>query len=391
MNTKELLRILSLVNSYLKDELDSVAKQELEAWINSSPENKALLESLMDETVREKKLEKMQTHDVAQSWERIKKQAALDQAKRFPYRKYIAVAAAVILLIAGVFLFPIKKDIIQQPSAMVTNDVPPGSNKAVLTLANGQKVFLDSVGKGTINRQGNVKIIKVGGGQLNYTAPEDEKVETVYNTISTPRGGQYQVILSDGTKVWLNADSWMKYPVAFTGKERSVEITGEVFFDVAPDAKHPFIVTVNDMQIKVLGTQFNVNAYSDEASVNTTLSEGSIQVRSATGDSLIAAPGEQVQLNPSGRLNLIKHVDLDEVLSWKRGLFVFHQAELTEIMKSLSRWYDVRVEYLNGYRSENHYTGIIRRQANLSDALKILELTSGAHFEISNRTIVIKK
>jgi ferric-dicitrate binding protein FerR (iron transport regulator) len=389
MSLKNLFRISSLINRYLKGKLDDVSEQELQDWINASSANKELFESLTDEAKRDQKLQKMQAHDVARSWGKIQKQTVAAKVKHPSYLKYIAAAVAVILLVAGIFLFP-KKNMTEQPN-MTMHDVPPGSNKAILTLANGSKVFLASVQKGVINQQGNIQIIKLDSGQLSYKAPEDGKIETAYNTIATPRGGQYQIILSDGTKVWLNADSRMRYPVAFTGKERVVDIAGEAFFEVAPDTKHPFIVTVNDMQIRVLGTQFNVNAYPDEPSVNTTLSEGSIQVQNAAGNTIVATPGEQVQLNPSGGLKLIKNADLDEALAWKRGLFVFHQAELTEIMRALSRWYDVSVEYLNGYRSPNHYTGIIRRQANLSDALRILELTSGAHFEIKDRTIIIKK
>src|SRR5699024_5260550 len=208
------------------------------------------------------------------------------------------------------------------------------------------------------------------------------KTDIAYNSLTTPRGGQYQLTLPDGTKVWLNAASSIRYPTAFTEHERQVKITGEAYFEVAKDAHKPFIVTVDNMEVKVLGTRFNINAYADETTINTTLLEGSVKVVSSTDNirSLILNSGQQVQLDKVGQMELVKNADVGEVSAWKKGLFVFHSDELPAIMRRLSRWYDVEVEYKNNTVPTTHFTGAIQRDVNISEVLKMFELTGGVRF-----------
>lgn len=322
-----------------------------------------------------------------------------DRPKRIGLRRPLAVAATVagIIALSLVGYLWYKNAGVQQAattSQVVQNDVLPGGNKATLTLANGSTVILNQAAKGVLATQGRSKIVLQDSGRLVYEA-EDKSASAEappgYNTLTTPRGGQYQLCLPDGTDVWLNAASSIKYPTRFQGNERKVAITGEAYFEVAENAALPFIVTVNDMQIKVLGTHFNVNAYSDETSIKTTLLEGKINVQAAGGKNLMVAPGQQVQLKKDGKLVLVKEVDMDEELAWKNGLFVFHQDGLNSIMRRLSRWYDVQVEYDKGQVPESHFTGAIRRQENISKVLNMLELTGGAKFKISGDRIIVSE
>ncbi|MBX6379370.1 MAG: DUF4974 domain-containing protein [Thermoflavifilum aggregans] len=319
-----------------------------------------------------------------------------NRPKRIGLRRPLAIAATVAGIIALSFAGYLwyKNAGVQQAattSQVVQNDVLPGGNKATLTLANGSTVILNQAAKGVLATQGRSKIVLQDSGRLVYEV-EDKSASAAppgYNTLTTPRGGQYRIRLPDGTDVWLNAASSIKYPTSFQGNERKVAITGEAYFEVAANASHPFIVMVNDLQIKVLGTHFNVNAYSDESSIKTTLLEGRITVQTAGGKSLMVAPGQQVQLKKDGKLILVNNVDMEEELAWKNGLFVFHQDDLNSIMRRLSRWYNVQVEYEKGQVPESHFTGAIRRQENLSKVLNMLELTGGAKFKISGDKIIV--
>lgn len=313
----------------------------------------------------------------------------------YPLRK-IAVAAAVIFLVGSIALFVVDKayqDKGAGPQKVAVRNKPrqilPGSNKAVLTLNNGKQIVLDSSSTGLIANDGDATVQKQSG-QLKYTAtqanPAADKI--AYNTLSTPRGGQYKILLPDGTKVWLNAASQITYPTVFAGNDREVSIKGEVYFEVAHNAAKPFIVkTDNNMQVRVLGTHFDVNAYPDENVIKTTLLEGSVRVTSAA-DVQMLKPGEQMQLTGNGKLKVVKDVDIEGIMGWKEGVFNFNDADITSIMRQLSRWYDIDVVY-NGAMPNDLFTAIISRSNNISQVLSMLESTLRVHFNIQNRTIYV--
>jgi len=320
----------------------------------------------------------------------------LPQMRRlYPLRK-IAVAAAVILLIGSIAFFADKVYLNKSSKRqeIVVHNKPrlilPGSNKAVLTLNNGKQIALDSSSTGLIANDGDATVQKQAGGQLKYTAIQAKPIadKIAYNTLSTPRGGQYKILLPDGTKVWLNAASRITYPTVFTGNDREVSIKGEVYFEVAHNAAKPFIVkTDNNMQVRVLGTHFDVNAYSDENIIKTTLLEGSVKVTSASDEQMLK-PGEQMQLSGNGRLKVVKDVDMESIMGWKEGVFNFNDADITFIMRQLSRWYDIDVVY-NGAMPKDLFTAIISRNNNISQVLSMLESTLRVHFNIQNRTIYV--
>jgi ferric-dicitrate binding protein FerR (iron transport regulator) len=291
-------------------------------------------------------------------------------------------AAAVLLLVTGssvwlVFRQPATKEI-----AMV-KDVTPGRTGAILTLANGDIIELDSLKNGVIATQQGTSLI-LQNGTLSYNAKDAADVS--YNTIRTPKARQFQVVLPDGSEVWLNAGSSLKYPTAFI-KGRVVEISGEAYFEVTKNAAMPFKVKMNEQAaVEVLGTKFNVNAYSDEKSIDATLLEGSVRVN-AGAQKVILRPGQQAQLN--GTLTVNDHVNTDQVIAWKTGIFNFDGLGIEAVMRQLSRWYDIEVIYEQGIPSTKFY-GEIGRNLNLSQVLEGLKL-SGVHFRIENgqRLIVL--
>lgn len=303
----------------------------------------------------------------------------------------ISIAASIFgILLVATFLL-INKNVARHAVKTETNDrkfkndVDPGGNKATLTLADGSVILLDDAKNGILAQQGASKVIKLDG-KLLYDLTAIDTRQIVYNTITTPRGGQYQLELPDGSVVWLNATSSIRFPTSFVEMERRVEITGEAYFEVAKNANKPFVVSVNGSEIQVLGTHFNINAYSDEEIMKTTLLEGSIKFVSAN-DNHILQPGQQSQLTKGGAVKVLNKVDVDEVVAWKNGLFSFENAGIEAIMRQLSRWYDVEVDYRG--RPDDLFIAEMNRNIKLSDALKALELTGKVSFEIEGKKIIV--
>jgi ferric-dicitrate binding protein FerR (iron transport regulator) len=311
-------------------------------------------------------------------------------------RAWFRYAAAAVFIIAVGILAVVKYADRQQPKRVVAivkiDDVLPGRERAVLTLANGKAIILDSA-QGNIMKQGDLTVNNLNG-KLGY---EGKDKEVQYHTLSTPKGGQYKLRLPDGTDVWLNAASSITYPTAFTGNDRKVTVTGEVYFEVAKDKTKPFKVNVdNKSEVEVLGTHFNINSYGDDGSIKTTLLEGSVKVSSGIPDksgqagnreSAILKPGEQVSLSQPSQLSHPIPVQTDEVMAWKNGLFNFNQADLKMVMAQLSRWYDIDVKY-EGDIPAHTFRGKITRDLKLSQVVKILE-DVGVKFKIEGRTLVV--
>lgn len=316
--------------------------------------------------------------------------------KRRTLWRMAAAAAVVLMLMGGGYLWYYNPQGHQtrREAVPLAKEILPGGTHAVLTLGNGKQITLNAVAGGALARQGRMQVIKLGSGQLAYRpiGGSARLGEVQYNTLATPRGGQYQLILPDGSKVWLNAASSIRFPTAFTGKVREVAITGEAYFEIAPDAGKPFIVTNGTVSIRVLGTHFNVNAYEDETRTKVTLLEGKVKVTTANGASAMLTSNKQAIIGKDSQtITVRKDVDVDETMAWKNGLFVFHNDDLVTIMRRLQRWYDVEVKYEYNQAAASHFTGAIRRDVKLSEVFKMLELTGGAHFLIEGRTIIVKQ
>lgn len=310
--------------------------------------------------------------------------------------RMIRYSAAVVILIAlgiGAYFQLLHKrtggSITEQKSEVRSKHaIQPGTNTAVLTLANGSKITLDSTTQGTLAQQGNVQVVKLANGQLAYHTDGTRTHEVLYNTMTTPRGGQYQLRLPDGTHVWLNAASGITYPTAFTGNERKIKLTGEAYFEVAKNPKQPFKVVVNDMEVEVLGTHFNVMAYDDESTIRTTLVEGKVKVSQGSG-SVQVLPSQQAVLEKNNRRLSVGAGDVEEAIAWKNGLFQFHEADILTIMKQLSRWYNVEVE-VSGPLPQGHYSGSFRRQSAITQILNMLELPGDLQFIVEGKKVIIK-
>jgi hypothetical protein len=325
----------------------------------------------------------------------------IHSVRRYAFR-WRSVAAAVLIVLAGsvyLFLQRSEPDIVAKNvghPAQLINDIAPGHSGAILTLGNGKTIVLDSAHNGLLVNQGRINIIKQNG-QITYQNGLNSENNVMYNTMTTPKGRQYQLVLSDGSQVWLNAASSITYPTAFVGKERKVTITGEAYFEVAKDPTKPFSVFVSSLlgpgsyredgaEIQVLGTHFNVNAYGNENAVRATLLEGKIKF-TGSDKSVIINPGQQAILdNHLGKTSVAK-ADVSEAIAWKQGFFSFKNATIETIMRQVERWYDVKVVYSN-VKPGGHYRGEVSRNVNASEILKVLEI-SGIHFKIEGKKIIV--
>jgi len=306
--------------------------------------------------------------------------------------KKLSVAAAILLLGGTITLYflPHHSPLPTSPlttSYSQTTDLPPGTNNATLTLDDGRTITLDSAANGGLAQQGNTKVIKLNG-QISYTnaGQGNTREPLLFNTIATARANQYQLVLSDGSKVWLNAASSIRFPAAFKGSERKVEITGEAYFEVAKNPSMPFKVEVNGAEIEVLGTHFNVNAYTDESTVRTTLLEGAVKVKKQ-GTSQLLAPGQQARLAATGEITVLKNVDTGIETAWKDGYFWFNNTDIYMLMRQVSRWYDVEVDF-KGQITEDGFSGKIPRSVPLSKLLQVLEQYE-IHFKIEGKKIMV--
>ena len=308
---------------------------------------------------------------------------------RISWKKYVA-AAAVLLVVGVGLLYKLRSPKTMPQQAKLTHDVAPGGDKATLTLADGSTITLDNARNGVLAKQGNYEVDKTGNGQLVYHATETSGGSNTpqLNTVTTPRGGQYHVVLPDGSGVWLNAASSIKYPTAFTGNTRSVEITGEVYFEVTKNAAMPFIVKSARAEVQVLGTHFNIMAYNDEDAMKTTLLEGAVKITTTDGASGILKPGQQAILNSKNELSISNDVDVDDEVAWTNGLFQFRDADIRSIMRQVSRWYNVDVIY-QGNVPVKQYTGRISRNVKASALLNMLKYT-GLNASIEGKNIYVK-
>ena len=389
-------KLTDLLMKHLQGSLSDSEQELLSQWLLQSERNRLLFGSIHDEEqLRQLVLlydEEEAENNEALILSRIRQQIVDETPVRriSLLRRWGWVAASVLLAVSiGGYLLQQRKE--AAPVAKMEADILPGREGAILTLADGSQVVLDSLGNGVIATQ-NGKQVLLKNGELAY-AGDAVSGEVVYNNLSTPKGRQFQILLPDGTKVWLNAASSLRYPTAFSGSNREVEVTGEVYFEVAKNANQPFIIHLNNQtKIQVLGTQFNVNAYSNEAAIRTTLVEGSIKIvsgASAEGaPSVVLNPGQQAQIdNARGGMKVMSNVDVDKVTAWKSGLFNFEDSGLEEVMRQVERWYDIEVVYEKNI-PDIRFGGKLSNDVSLSGLLRSLQ-ESEVHFRIEGRKLIV--
>jgi ferric-dicitrate binding protein FerR (iron transport regulator) len=395
-------RVSQLMQQYLDNKLTAEAYRELWELLNENIDKNSFKEELQllwENAKTEKPLipaeewdYKMQVLKNKLTKETIAEPGIQKRAVRMNKYWWAAAAALLIFISSAIYFLANKKQ--NNTSAIAKNNQPaeqkhdrlPGGDRALLTLADGSQIVLDSAGNGILAQQGNTNIVKQQDGQLVYKPTGPGTDEIAYNALATPRGGQYKITLPDGSKVWLNAASSLKYPAAFTGNDRKVEITGEAYFEIAKDASRPFKVQVNQMEVEVLGTHFNINGYADEEVIRTTLLEGRVKINTKDGNNFLK-PGQQAQLQKTGKIKLVDDADLEETMAWKDGNFQFENSDINTVMRQITRWYDVDIEY-KGTVSK-HFLGTISRNVNLSQVLTMLQQTGEVKFIVEGKKVIV--
>ncbi len=379
-------RLKYLLERYIKDASTPEETKELFKWVRNLSND-----SLLKQRVKELWLDREGTQQPETDWGIIYSRilnAPVSTEKRVWLR--VAAAIVVILGLCTFFLLSGHNDqiAVMDEGQLIKEELIPGGDKAILTLANGEQIVLENSEDGTLTEQGNTKIIKLDQGQLSYQGLDSESGVLMYNTISTPRGGQYQIVLSDGSKVWLNASSSLRFPVAFANSNRDVTLIGEGYFEIIEKKTSPFVVKVNGIEIHVLGTHFNINGYTDEGSTKTTLLEGAVKVYDGRTNKVIH-PGEQAEFRKNSIL--IHEVDVDAVIAWKNGRFIFKGEDIHSVMRQLSRWYDADVSFEENVTREQ-FVGVINRSRydSIVEILEMLEKTGTVSFSIQGNNIKVK-
>lgn len=383
----ELIELLEYLQVSETDDIIDVIKEEMHR-LQDGPEFKGLIKQ--------------------EVWQHIKSDPRFTE-KTFPsdektkvvklyQRNWLKAVAAILIVSAGLGLFVMNRkiktqaaDITQNPAGLL---IVPGGNKATLTLSTGKVIQLDTAGNGLIASAGKAKVLKKSNAQLVYEHPSAhpslaDNRAPVYNILSTPKGGIFQVVLPDGTKVWLNSASSLKFPIEFTGNERRVSLTGEAYFEVAKNKDKPFFVDINKAQVRVLGTHFNIAAYQDDNDITTTLLEGAVQVKSNTQLSAIK-PGEQAVIDNNTNTIRVKTANIEQTMAWKNGYFKFADEDIRSIMKQLSRWYDFDVEYRDEFPNVR-LGGTFYRSKSINELLSYMEEVGKIHFKVEGRRIVVMK
>jgi transmembrane sensor len=398
--------IVRLLIALQNGSITPTEQQELDAWAAASEANQAFVNKCLNQELVATDLEKLDTVNDVAAWQKfiqnnnINYKPVVPIRRRPIWRMLVAATVAGIIITSGLWWMLNRSSQLTPAPVAVLKDTPtdiaPGSRKATLTLADGSKVNLDDQQDGALAHEGGATVNKQND-ELVYSADGTKANETVsYHAVSTPTGGFYSLVLPDKSKVLLNAESSIRYPTAFTGKERQVTVTGEAYFEVAKDAAHPFIVSVDkDLQVKVLGTHFNVNAYTDMDKLRTTLLEGKVEISNGNSKAVLS-PGQQASL---GRRSIgedaskfqVQTVDVTEATAWKDGLFSFHSTDFSTVMKEVKRWYDgiESIEIKTPIAGE--FTATIPRTMSLVNLLKILEETGNAHFTIEGKKIIVTK
>lgn len=376
------LEIARLVSGYIHQTLSAEEEKAFLELLRQDEEVKQLLESYRDVSQIESRLTSMQRHDATAAWERFQDKK-IKKKKQRPWRSWLAAAAAVIFLLC-VGLWYIKRDdrIVPDKTHRYANDVLPGESQAKLLLSDGSSVILSDAAIHLSEKNGIS--MKGDSGELIYNSSVTEKsADLLFNTLEVPKGGMYKITLADGTRAWVNASSTLSFPVNFASDERKIKLMGEAYFEVAKDNSRPFKVVINNTEITVLGTSFNVTGYT-EATV-TTLIDGAVKVSQAEQMSNLK-PGEQaVASNGNIKVGI---ADIEKAIAWKDGYFLFNEDRLKPILEELARWYDLELVFKNEVPNV-HIGGSISRKENLSEVLEMLKDVSGLNFSIDRRKLIV--
>lgn len=373
-------RIAYLIAQFLQDKLSPNERKELDEWVTASEDNRALFEELIDEKNINQSIDWMKKFDVDLAKKRVHQRLGLKPRKPLWLTLLPYAVAASILLIAGLGLFSYLRR--EKPRNDTALAVGPAQTKAVLELAEGRNIELDNKGDKTVASGNGYQMVTKG--DLLIVQAGAKNSDPVYHSLSTPKGGKYALQLADGSKIWLNADTRLRFPSSFTGKERLVELEGEAYFEVAHHPQQPFLVNLNGARIKVLGTHFNVRGYSHHG-ITTTLIEGSVEV--STSSSKILTPGQEALVERQTGAITITEGDPESATGWQKGFFVFRDTPVEAMMEEIGRWYNIEVQYAAPVT--RHFNGSFDRNVPLTKLLGYLEGTGGVHFQIQDHQVTV--
>ncbi|HJA13820.1 MAG TPA: DUF4974 domain-containing protein [Candidatus Butyricimonas faecavium] len=384
---KEAFEIARIIQKSLKGELSEAEERQLSDWRKVSEENERAFQRMISEDFYTVGMEKLETYDYRVAYGRfLQRKYQQRRKRRFLINMARVAAVALPFIIALVLYIGLNREKEQTLRPSLATNILPGTSKAVLTLANGQMIPLgEEAADSTIITDGTQ--INASGSGVTY-ASNGESGSIVYNKLEIPRGGEFCLTLSDGTKVWLNSETSIQYPVAFGAKERRVFVQGEAYFEVAKDVKKPFTVQFMSSSVTVLGTSFNIRAYPEEKQSQTTLAEGSVRIYSP-GSSMLLKPGEQAEVNVLSGEMVKKEVEVKSFTSWKDGRFVFEQQPLEDIMRTLERWYDIRVIFRDEGAKRISLSGNLKRYGDFSQVMKMLQMTGDVRFELYGNDVYI--
>lgn len=385
-------RVAYLVAGFIRNTLDDRERDELDAWVEASDENMKLFGELTDDNNIQQNLANIENIDKQTELKKLLSRVAVEEKLSGNRgRFWIYAAAATAALLVGIFLVYRYTSVVDttkpQPGTVVKADILPAPNKATLTMQDGTVIDITSLQKGSIKNSDGSQIQKITDDAVNYEPIHSVAGETVFHVLTVPGGGQFSVTLSDGTKVWLNAASSLRYPNNFTGTRREVELTGEAYFEVTKNERHFIVKTPGTNEIKVLGTKFNVKAYTDENAQAITLLEGSVEVNTSE-KKIKLAPGEQALLSEND-LTIDRSIDTESVMAWKNNTFKFTDAPIEDIMKQVQRCYSAEVIFET--KTTHHFNATIARDVPVSKLLHYLELTGHVHFKIENNKVIVMK
>lgn len=383
--SEENLKIADIIFAYIKGTITDRELGELTAWMDAAEDHRELFQQIMTSASYQNKETVYRRFDSYYDFDCLK--GAIRKRKRSVW-KYVAAAAVIVLPLLVSFLLQIKQEGIFPEERMREISLLPGKSLATLTLSDGSSRVLSLENFDLID--GSKRIVNDPDG-LSYQV-EDTSIcgEIAYNEITVPRGGEYKVTLDDGTRIWVNSESYIRFPVVFHGDERRIWVSGEVFLEVTKDAERPFIVNTEKLNIKVLGTQFNVRAYPDEKCIQTTLVEGSVQVDNLRGKVAVLLPSEQLVYDALDGNHEVREVDTELYVSWKDGVYVFVSQRLEDIMSLISKWYDVDVFYQNSAVKDIIFSGRLKRYENAETLLRVFERLGGVKFSVQGKTVIVE-
>ena len=383
--SEENLKIADIIFAYIKGTITDSELGELTAWMDAAEDHRELFQQIMTSASYQNKETVYRRFDSYYDFDCLK--GAIRKRKRSVW-KYVAAAAVIVLPLLVSFLLQIKQEGIFPEERMREISLLPGKSLATLTLSDGSSKVLSPENFDLMD--GSKRIVNDPGG-LNYQVEDTSTcAETTYNEITVPRGGEYKVTLSDGTRIWVNSESYIRFPVVFQGDERRIWVSGEVFLEVTKDAERPFIVNTEKLNIKVLGTQFNVRAYPDEKCIQTTLVEGCVQVDNSRGEVAVLHPSEQLVYDVRDGNHEVREVDTELYVSWKDGVYVFVSQRLEDIMSLISKWYDVDVFYQNSAVKDIIFSGRLKRYENAETLLRVFERLGGVKFSVQGKTVIVE-